>query len=147
MWFDKEDERGLFVDRRSEVVKAVQHSRKNPSIITIDPDIIADFQDLPFPNETFQLVVMDPPHLSESRAGNGNIRKRYGCLFPGWEEEFREGFKECFRVLKRSGVLIFKWCEAEIPVTRILSLTNEKPLFGHKTGKRQKTHWIAFIKP
>ena len=25
-------------------------------------------------------------------------------------------------------------------------LTPEKPLFGHKTGKLSKTHWVAFLK-
>ncbi len=34
----------------------------------------------------------------------------------------------------------------EIPVSQILALTPEKPLFGHKSGKQQKTHWIAFLK-
>ena len=45
------------------------------------------------------------------------------------------------------GVLIFKWCEDEIPVSRILELTPERPLFGHKSGKQQKTHWVTFMKP
>lgn len=25
-------------------------------------------------------------------------------------------------------------------------LTDEQPLFGHKSGKREKTHWITFMK-
>ena len=40
----------------------------------------------------------------------------------------------------------FKWCEDEIPVSQILALTPEKPLIGHRSGKQQKTHWIAFLK-
>jgi len=28
-----------------------------------------------------------------------------------------------------------------------LSLTPEKPLYGHRSGKQSKTHWIAFLKP
>jgi hypothetical protein len=59
----------------------------------------------------------------------------------------RAGFAECFRVLRPEGTLIFKWCAAEIPVSRILALTPERPLFGHKSGKNSKTHWIAFLKP
>ena len=50
-------------------------------------------------------------------------------------------------MLRPEGVLIFKWCEDEIPVSRILALTQHKPLFGHKSGKQQKTHWITFMKP
>ena len=49
-------------------------------------------------------------------------------------------------VLKPDGTLIFKWCEDEIPVSQILALTPEKPLVGHRSGKQQKTHWIAFLK-
>lgn len=44
------------------------------------------------------------------------------------------------------GILIFKWNEDQIKVSEILALTNEKPLFGHKSGKRMSTHWITFMK-
>ena len=57
------------------------------------------------------------------------------------------GFSECFRVLKPNGTLIFKWDEYEIPIKEILKLTDQKPLFGHISGKRAQTHWVTFIKP
>ena len=44
------------------------------------------------------------------------------------------------------GVLIFKWDEYEIPIKEILKLTNQKPLFGHISGKRAQTHWVCFMK-
>jgi hypothetical protein len=28
-----------------------------------------------------------------------------------------------------------------------LELTPERPLFGHKSGKLSKTHWVCFLKP
>ena len=71
---------------------------------------------------------------------------KYGTLKGDWREELRRGFAECFRVLRTDGVLIFKWCEDEIPVSQILALTPERPLFGHRSGKQQKTHWVAFMK-
>ena len=58
----------------------------------------------------------------------------------------KKGFSECFRILKPNGVLIFKWCEVQFPLKKILALTKEKPLFGHKSGKAMKTHWVVFIK-
>lgn len=91
------------------------------------------------------LVVTDPPHIVNSSA-NGNVAKYYGVLHGDWREELRKGFAECFRVLKPNGTLIFKWNECSIPVREILALTPEKPLFGHKTGKLSKTHWVAFLK-
>jgi len=49
-------------------------------------------------------------------------------------------------VLKPSGTLIFKWNETDVPTSQVLALTDAKPLFGHKSGKQMKTHWIAFLK-
>ena len=34
----------------------------------------------------------------------------------------------------------------KILTSEILKLTSQKPLFGHKSGKRSKTHWITFMK-
>ena len=74
-------------------------------------------------------------------------RGKDGTLAGDWTEMLRAGFAECFRVLRPEGTLIFKWCADEIPVSRILALTPERPLFGHKSGKNSKTHWVAFLKP
>lgn len=64
-----------------------------------------------------------------------------------WREDLRAGFSECFRVLKPDGVLVFKWHEFNIPLKEILKLTPIQPLFGHKSGKAQLTHWLCFMKP
>ena len=57
-----------------------------------------------------------------------------------------KGFAECFRVLSYGGVLIFKWNETDIPLKDVLKCTPEKPVFGHKSGKRSNTHWLCFYK-
>ena len=49
-------------------------------------------------------------------------------------------------MLEPHGILIFKWNEIQIKVAEILALTDQKPLFGHKSGKRADTHWITFMK-
>ena len=114
--------------------------------LTIEADHQADFTDLPFPDNTFALVVFDPPHF-ERNGATGWVGLKYGTLKGDWREELRRGFAECFRVLRPEGVLIFKWCEDEIPVSQILALTPERPLFAHRSGKQQKTHWVTFMKP
>lgn len=63
-----------------------------------------------------------------------------------WQDDLRAGFSEAFRVLRPHGVLIFKWSEAQIPVSQILALTTEKPAVWQRTGKNDKTHWISFVK-
>jgi len=50
------------------------------------------------------------------------------------------------RVLEPNGVLIFKWNETRITVKRILEIIDAQPLFGHKSGKASKTHWMCFMK-
>lgn len=147
MWFDKKDSRAIYFDRRDES-HAIEPNRANPkgTTITISPDVIGDFTSLPFADESFYLVVFDPPHLSNLGA-NGIIAKKYGRLTGDWECEIREGLAECLRVLKPNGTLIFKWCSTEIPLSKVIAMAPIKPLFGHNTGNHAKTHWITFLKP
>jgi len=144
MWFDKHDERTLFLDKRNEKHE-LKRTDGNNRKINISPDIIGDFTDIKQPDNTFYHVVFDPPHVPQE-IPNGNICKTYGSLSGDWKEMLRLGFKECFRVLKPNGTLIFKWNECRVPVKEILALTDEKPLYGHKSGKAMQTHWICFIK-
>jgi SAM-dependent methyltransferase len=139
MWFDKDDQRALFGDIRSE-----DHVLCDGRALSIRPDVLMDFRDMPFEDGTFPLVVFDPPHLR--RAGKGWQALKYGVLGDDWREDLRAGFSECFRVLRPSGVLVFKWNETQIPVSEVLALTPHQPLFGHRSGKTAKTHWLTFIK-
>jgi SAM-dependent methyltransferase len=145
-WFDRKDARAVFVDKRRETHELTDSSSAGGSrTLVVDPDIQADFTALPFPDSSFALVVFDPPHLV--RAGKkGWLAKKYGTLDGDWREELRKGFAECFRVLKPDGTLIFKWNENDVPVSQILALTPERPLFGNRCGKHAKSHWIVFTK-
>lgn len=145
-WFDKSDDRVIFADKRSEEHVLKDSSQKSGErALYIDPDIQADFTKLPMPDESFSLVVFDPPHLV--KVGKTSwLAKKYGRLEGDWKKEIRSGFLECFRVLKPNGTLIFKWNERDIPVSQILSLCDHKPLFGNRCGKTAQSHWIVFIK-
>ena len=143
-WLDKHDERAVYVDKRRETMQADPRPGRKP--LVIDPDWQGDFSAMPFPSDTFDHVVFDPPHIIQP-AARGNITKMYGVLNGDWREMIRRGFAECFRVLRPGGTLIFKWNELAVPVREILALTPERPLYGHKCGKRQQTHWVAFLKP
>jgi 23S rRNA G2069 N7-methylase RlmK/C1962 C5-methylase RlmI len=142
MWFDKKDSRALFMDKRKEIHNNIYPSLK--STLVIDPDIVGDFTNMKFDNNSFWHIVFDPPHIKRNKLGE--ITKRYGNLEADWKKTISKGFKECFRVLKPNGTLIFKWSEVQFSVKEVLKLTDQNPLYGHRSGKRMNTHWIAFIK-
>ncbi len=141
-YFDKQDDRVLFGDIRENE----KHLLTNGQAIHIKPDQVMDFRAIPYPDESFQAVIFDPPHRVKLTAESDFIKK-YGALEKDtWEEDLTQGFKECFRVLKTNGTLIFKWSEVSIKLRDILALTDQKPLLGHPSGKKMTTHWVLFIK-
>lgn len=140
-YFDKENPNVIFCDIRRE-----RHILCDGRELDINPDVIADFRNLPFPDKSFEMVIFDPPHLV--RAGeNGWQRKKYGALDKeSWRDDLAKGFGEAMRVLKPNGILIFKWNETQIKTSEVLALTDYKPVLGHPSGKRSNTHWVTFMK-
>ena len=141
-WFDRNNPDVEFCDKRQ-----VERTEYYPErYIEISPDTVCDFTALPFPDDTYKLVVFDPPHLTN--AGEKSwLALKYGVLTGDWKEMLRKGFTECFRVLADDGVLIFKWAEIQIPLKKILPLSPYPPLFGNRQPKNSKTHWVCFMKP
>ena len=136
-WFNKNREDTVYMDNR-EYEDILCDGRK----IEIKPDVVANFKKIPFPDNSFKLVVFDPPHLL--RVGDNSwLKKKYGKLDNSWPQDIKKGFEECFRVLEPFGILIFKWNEEQIKLSEILKLTKIEPLFGNK---RAKTHWLVFMK-
>lgn len=140
-YFDKNDPRVLFQDIR-EVETTLCDGRK----FVVKPDVVGNFRSMTFDDESFSLVIFDPPHLINNGNTTGWQAVKYGSITSDWRNELREGFSECFRVLRTGGFLIFKWSDIDIPVSRILELTDQKPILGHRCGKQNKTHWILFQK-
>ena len=137
MWFDKNNPNALYADIRNGSYHA-----NDGRILEINPDVQIDYTNMPFDDNSFYLVVLDPPHRSDLTVGNW-MEVTYGKLFPTWEDSIRKAVNECMRVLKPNGVLIFKWNEKQIKLTRVLAAIDQKPLFGHTAGK---TIWMTFIK-
>jgi hypothetical protein len=139
-WFNKTNPNVIFNDIRDE-----SHVLCDGRKLNINPDMVMDFTNLhKIKSNTMKLVVFDPPHLS-TLGSNSWMAKKYGKLSNKWKEDLTKGFKECFRILDKYGILIFKWSETEIKTSEILKLTNKAPLFGHLSGKRSNTHWICFM--
>lgn len=136
-WFDKEHEDALYMDNRQ-----LNTTLNDGRTLNVNPDVIADFRDMPFDDESFYLVVFDPPHLIQA-GENSWLAQKYGKLDELWPFDINQGFNECMRVLKPNGTLIFKWNEDQIKLSEILSVIDYKPLFGNR---RSKTHWLVFMK-
>lgn len=140
MWFDKENPLALFADQRKE-----SHILCDGRALEINPDVQINFTDMPFPDKSFKLVVFDPPHLKQLGEKSW-MAKKYGKLLPTWEDDIKQGFDECMRVLDDYGVLIFKWNEIQITLNQVLEVIQKKPLFGHTSGKHGRTKWMTFMK-
>lgn len=147
IWFNKQHPAAVYCDIRDEEYSAIWSGTERDSErkCIIHPDIRCDFTDIPFPDNTFSLVVFDPPHLRDV-GNNAWIYKKYGRLDDNWPEMLRNGFRECMRVLKPDGVLIFKWAETQIPAGKVWDAIGQKPLFGHHSGKKSQTFWGCFMK-
>lgn len=110
--------------------------------LIVKPDVIADFRKMPFEDESFHLVVFDPPHLV--KAGDKSfLAMKYGRLEQTWQEDIKQGLSECWRVLKPNGTMIFKWNEEQITLTMVKGLLPSEPIFGQRRGK---TVWLVFFK-
>lgn len=152
-WFDKKHPNTTYIDNRSlkkQLIWEGKDKRKGQqAYLEVKPDIIMDFREMDFEDYSFKLVVFDPPHIIENPKASyaGYQKKKYGSLDPNtWKDDLTKGFSECFRVLEPYGILIFKWNELDKKVSEVLELTEYRPLFGHKSGKASKTHWITFMK-
>jgi SAM-dependent methyltransferase len=144
-WYDKSNPIVVFQDQRS-VQQCIVGEGKNARAFEVQPDVLGDFRDMKFPNESFFSVIFDPPHLS-SAGSTSYMAIKYGKLnLATWKDDIRKGFAECFRVLKENGTLVFKWNEVQHPLSDLLKLTHYSPLVVHVSGKKSKTHWAIFIK-
>ena len=136
-YFNKNNPKVLFMDKRK-LSTTLCDGRK----LEISPDLIADFTNMPFDDENFNLVVFDPPHL-KNVGDKSWLCLKYGKLSGDWKTELKNGFNECWRVLKKGGTLLFKWNETDVKVLDIIKLFDKDPLLYNK---RDKTHWIVYYK-
>lgn len=149
IWFNKNHPATIYCDAYPrEVAKRWKSSAlcgESTRVVTVYPDVLCDFTGLPFNDESFYLVIFDPPHLVDVPESSW-MRAKYGSLARDWQPVIRRGVEECLRVLKPNGVLIFKWSDVQISTPDVIKAIGRQPLFGHKSGKRSNTHWMVFMK-
>ena len=139
-WFDKQNPNVVYNDIR-DTDDILCDGRE----LHIHPDTHFDFKNLPWPNNSFHLVLFDPPHLR--RVGDNSwMMKKYGRLDDNWQQQIKQGFDECMRVLDVNGILILKWNEQQITLRQLLECVCVQPLFGHTSGRSGDTKWLCFMK-
>jgi len=149
IWHDEMKDAGrvVFLDRRVVESGELEHQ---PGW-SVQPDIKADFRNLPFSDGSFDLVCFDPPHRIDSSGMeklSGVIMKKYGSLHAEtWQRDLVQAFSELWRVLSAGGVLTMKWDDESKPGDKVLSLIDESPLYGVNTTKGSRaSNWWVFHK-
>ncbi|PSQ59082.1 SAM-dependent methyltransferase [Halobacteriales archaeon SW_7_71_33] len=128
----KDDEDTLYIDKREE--EPGFHGQEGRTY-GVQPDEREDFRDLPYADESFNLVVFDPPHVLREDGMSqlsGHIIKKYGALrAQTWQSDLQRGFED-----------------NEVDFRDVLNLAPADPLFGTTTKKNSKVEnrWFVFYK-
>lgn len=61
-WFDKHHKDTVYMD-----IRQLDDTLCDGRQLSINPDVIGDFRNIPFEDNTFKLVIFDPPPLNKSR--------------------------------------------------------------------------------
>lgn len=140
-WFNKKEPHTTYMDIREESLTLCDGRTTE-----VKPDVIADCRNTPFPDNTFNLIIFDPPHLKWV-GENSWMAHKYGKLPEDWKSFLKDSMDELMRVLKPGGTLIFKWNEHQIKVSSVLeAIKPYQPLFGHPTRRNDTTIWMSFMK-
>ena len=85
IWFNKNHPAAIYADKRVEELYGVWKSENGQTkrSCIVAPDVQCDFTDLPFDDNSFALVVWDPPHLRQV-GENAWLAKKYGKLDNNW---------------------------------------------------------------
>jgi len=150
IWYQKNHPFVTFMDKREKQMLESNHPIGKKRRFKINPDVVSEWKDAPFPDNHFDMIIFDPPHLIWKREKKeSSLDKEYGYFYENtWKQEMQEGINKLFQILKPEGIFIFKWCEQKINVNDVLKLFPYKPLFGSNTKSKGHTanYWIVFIK-
>lgn len=150
---NKDREDSLYADMRQRPGGFIDDDydmNRNPGY-AITPDVVQDFRQLPYKDESFDLAVFDPPHAIREGGMTrltGITHRKWGALAAEtWQADIEQGFTELWRVLKDGGTLIFKFADESAAFEDVLALAPEPPLFGTSVYSRQvETRWYVFHK-
>lgn len=139
-YFDRQDPRVDFRD-----VRSLNTTLCDGRILQIEPDVKGDVTNIDAPDNSYHLVIFDPPHLDVGGENGWQVQK-YGKLPEDWQTWMKNAFDECWRVLAPNGTLVFKWYEYRIPLKEVLKYAPTQPILGNRKPTSSKTHWLLFFK-
>ena len=143
---NKERDDTLYIDKREE--EPGFHGQEGRTY-GVQPDEIQDFRDLPYEDNSFNMVVFDPPHLKRENGMEnltGYITKKYGALnAETWQHDIKKGFEELWRLLDEDGVLVFKFADNAVDFKEVLKLAPTDSCFGTMTKKSSKCENRFFV--
>lgn len=146
MWYQKNYPLVTWMDKRNG--KYYYATENNPKkCIDVNPDVVSEWKDALFPDNYFDMIIFDPPHIIRKTA-NSKMILQYGKLrTETWKYDLKEGIDKLFKILKSEGVFILKWAESGGgKIEDVLKLFPYPPLFGTRTGANSDNHWIVFLK-
>lgn len=153
IWYQKNHPFVTFMDKRTGSFNYSDNHKyalNRDRTYRVNPDIISEWKHAPFPNNHFDMIVFDPPHLIIERGKKPPaMTQAYGYLYKdNWRKVLKDGINKLFNILKPEGVFVFKWCENSAKVQEVLKFFPYKPLFGSNTKSKGHTSnfWILFIK-
>jgi len=139
----------------------------------IKPTIYADSRKLPFKDKAFHTVIYDPPHdwgddKFDFKIGEWAKKRSWGRRIPfqstyyGWDKYRNKteiikylyySQKEFARVTVDTGLLLFKWCEVNMKISRVLTVLTEWRLLVEipvtdvaQTYGGKQTYWLILEK-
>jgi SAM-dependent methyltransferase len=141
----------LYIDKRELDSLNREEFGHSPRNYSIEPDEVQDYRDLPYDDESFNLIVFDPPHAVRGdgmETLSGVSFRKWGCLHAEtWQDDLERGFSELFRVLRPGGTLVFKFNNESADFNEVLSLAPQDPLFGTSVKDHtSETRWFVFYK-
>lgn len=95
MWFDKNEPHTIYCDKRKETYYNVWGSDKAERKLIVNPDVQCDFTELPFPDNSFSLVLFDPPHLIHAKETAWLVKNTESWMSHGLQCYMMVSQKEC----------------------------------------------------
>ena len=82
IWYQKNHPFVIFLDKRKVDCIESRHPIGKKRRVKINPDVVSEWKDAPFPDDYFDMIIFDPPHLIVDRDKKlPGMAIEYGCLY------------------------------------------------------------------